>query len=56
VKNLHFVYENMKMNLMGAMNIGFGTLDKEIQRITLESQEKDARIKELEARIKELEK
>jgi len=56
LKNLGFVYENMKMNLMGAMNIGFGALDKEIQRIMQESQAKDQRIKELEAKLKELEK
>ena len=46
----------MKMNLMGAMNIGFGALDKEIQRIMQESQAKDQRIRELEAKLKELEK
>jgi len=56
LKNLGFVYENMKMNLMGAMNIGFGALDKEIQRIMQESQAKDQRIRELEAKLKELEK
>jgi hypothetical protein len=49
-------YENVKMNLVGAINLSFDSLDKEIQMILLENQAKDQRIKELEARIKELEK
>jgi len=49
-------YENFKMNLVGAMNLGLEALDKEIQKIEFEMQTKDKRIQELEARITELEK
>ncbi len=56
MKDLQRIYENVKMNLVGGMNLGFEALDREIQKQTMLIQEKDKKIEALEAKIKELEK
>ena len=52
MSELRKTYENVKMSLVGAMNLSFDALDKEIQKILVENQAKDQRIKELEEKLK----